>query len=845
MARMREIKIDRDLARWVALGAGVIALVVMAIAILIEPQNRLNTTSYIALGVAIVGVAAFVLLDPETLVKSVTGRSGQYAITTWLMSIFFVAFVIALYVIVRESKIDPWDLTASQKYQMSAQSVELIKTIPDEIHAVGFYSDAQSSDRKDAEIWLQKYSAVSNGKITYEFVDPDRNPGVATQYKMSRPGVIVFKKGEETAEASFADERDITGALLQLITGKKRIAYMVTGHGERKVDDFGNTGYSSAQGLLQSVNFDVQPLNLLEKKQVPDDANVVIIAGPTTQFSQTEVDALKAYLDKGGAALMMFEPGTSGGALGNGVLGVAFNSDGTRFATAGADGTAKVWDTTSGKELLTLRGHSSDVVDVKFSPDGTRIATASRDGSVIVWNANSGDQVAKLEGETAQVRHLAFSPDGSLIASVGENQVMNVWDANSLKPKSYSPVSTPTSLYSIVFSPDGTKIAAGGGSTATSGASQGVVYLWDAGDGKELVNKTLHTNIVLSVQFSADGASVLSVALDGTAGTLNASTGEGNTETLYPGVGITGLAIVSDTTRIYTLANGEIHIRTTGEGGTQDKLLSEHKDLVWAIALSPDGKTFVTGSRDGSARVWSTDSEKSLLQITGHSTQDQLAAYLNSAWGITVDDDIAVDLGTAQEFDELSPVIYSYGSSSITQALVDRQLRTVMITARSLTVSQSAPAGITLTPLAETSNLQAAPTSGGATQGSSWGETNPYAGIAFDEKDKPGPVTLGVSGENGTTKARLVVFGDTDFAGNDGLSRSTYGNNELFLNSVNWLTQNETLLNLPTTDFGTRVLDKPLDTAGLIISSIAATCLLPLAMLVAGAAVWITRRRKR
>ena len=73
---------------------------------------------------------------------------------------------------------------------------------------------------------------------------------------------------------------------------------------------------------------------------------------------------------------------------GNGVTSVAFSADGKRLASASLDGTAKVWDATSGQETLTLKGHTAFVYSVAFSPDGKRLASASEDKTVKVWFLN-------------------------------------------------------------------------------------------------------------------------------------------------------------------------------------------------------------------------------------------------------------------------------------------------------------------------------------------------------------------------------------------------------------------------------------------------------------------------
>ena len=82
---------------------------------------------------------------------------------------------------------------------------------------------------------------------------------------------------------------------------------------------------------------------------------------------------------------------------------MAYSPDGKRLATASDDQTAKVWDAETGKELLTLRGHSATVYGVAYSPDGKRLATASEDGTAKVWDADSGKELLTLRGHSGDV----------------------------------------------------------------------------------------------------------------------------------------------------------------------------------------------------------------------------------------------------------------------------------------------------------------------------------------------------------------------------------------------------------------------------------------------------------
>jgi dipeptidyl aminopeptidase/acylaminoacyl peptidase len=108
---------------------------------------------------------------------------------------------------------------------------------------------------------------------------------------------------------------------------------------------------------------------------------------------------------------------------------VAFSPDGRRLATAGWDGTARLWDVASGESLAVLRGHDGVVAAVAFSPDGRRLATASWDGTARLWDFASGKPLAVLRGHTAQVAGVAFSPDGSRLATASNDGTARLWIA--------------------------------------------------------------------------------------------------------------------------------------------------------------------------------------------------------------------------------------------------------------------------------------------------------------------------------------------------------------------------------------------------------------------------------
>ena len=108
---------------------------------------------------------------------------------------------------------------------------------------------------------------------------------------------------------------------------------------------------------------------------------------------------------------------------------VAFSPDGTRLASASWQKTIKIWNSSTGQELLTLRGHTQCVTGVAFSPDGMWLASSSDDQTVKVWDVSSGRETNTLHGHTDVVKSVVFSPNGRCLASASNDRTIKIWDA--------------------------------------------------------------------------------------------------------------------------------------------------------------------------------------------------------------------------------------------------------------------------------------------------------------------------------------------------------------------------------------------------------------------------------
>ncbi len=304
-----------------------------------------------------------------------------------------------------------------------------------------------------------------------------------------------------------------------------------------------------------------------------------------------------------GRELLTFE--RHGGAA----FGVAYSPDGKRIATAGENGTLNVWDAGTGHELLALKGHTALVFGVAFSPDGRRIVSGSYDRTVRVWEAATGQVLHVFKGHAGLVHRVAFSPDGKRIVSGSDDKTAKVWDADQGQE-------LPTFkghhdfVRSIAYRPDGKRIVTGSGDKTAK--------VWDAATRQELLTLNGHTGVLSSVAYSPDGKRIATASRDRTARVWDADTGQevlvlkGHTDE------VVSVAFSPDGKRIVT-GSHDMTVRVWDAAtGREDRVLKGHTHVVEGVGYSPDGKRIVSASVDGTARVWDVEAGRELVILKGH-----------------------------------------------------------------------------------------------------------------------------------------------------------------------------------------------------------------------------------
>jgi WD40 repeat protein len=186
------------------------------------------------------------------------------------------------------------------------------------------------------------------------------------------------------------------------------------------------------------------------------------------------------------------------------VLAVTVSRDGKQIASAGGDGTARLWDE-RGPLLTPIHGHRGAVTAVAFAPDGAILATGGADGTVRLWKTDSTLQIEVLRAKEGAVTALAFAPDGARIAAASAAGWLEVWKLGGKTAEAEQLLKGEAPWRALAFSPDG--------ATLVAAERRGVDVFRVAGWTREGI-ATARGEVIHTIRIADDGARVLLAGAD-------------------------------------------------------------------------------------------------------------------------------------------------------------------------------------------------------------------------------------------------------------------------------------------------------------------------------------------
>jgi len=230
-------------------------------------------------------------------------RQTKYAAYATIYTLVVIAVVVVANILAdRHDK--SFDATANKRYSLSDQTVKIMKGLKQD--ALITYFNQSTSFRQGKDL-LDQYANLSP-KVKVEYVDPDKNPTLAREAGIRSLGTAVIQIGMKREEAKSMTEEGITGAFIRDLKSNTRTVCFVAGSGEHQIDSTDREGLSQFKELVSKDNYEAKSIDLLQKAEVPTDCTTVVIAGPTRNYEQPEVDAIKKYVEEGGRAFLMLDP---------------------------------------------------------------------------------------------------------------------------------------------------------------------------------------------------------------------------------------------------------------------------------------------------------------------------------------------------------------------------------------------------------------------------------------------------------------------------------------------------------------------------------------------------------
>lgn len=266
---------------------------------------------WIPLGFFAASLGGALFQERQTIGEFLTMKTTKHGMNMGaLIGLVLVVLIVANFLSVRHYKV--WDLSGNQLNTLSDQSVKLLKNLDSDLLVRFFYKkgvEGNEENRKSFRELIKKYQDQSPN-VKLEFVEVNERPDLAEEYGVTKGSGVIFLdyKGRRNRVEKI-DEQEVTSALVKVSREKDKNIYFVVGHGEGDLEDAKEAnGLNALKQMIENNRYTVKTLATNLNAKIPEDADAVLVVGPTQKFMDYEIQGLEEYLKRGGSLFLALKP---------------------------------------------------------------------------------------------------------------------------------------------------------------------------------------------------------------------------------------------------------------------------------------------------------------------------------------------------------------------------------------------------------------------------------------------------------------------------------------------------------------------------------------------------------
>jgi ABC-type uncharacterized transport system involved in gliding motility auxiliary subunit len=267
-----------------------------------------------AVGVALLASAAALNVEAvrERLSSGEARRAGKYG-TSAILSTLLGVLILGMLGFVSARNPVKFDWSEQKVHTLSDQTQKTLAGLEQDVEVLVLVNKLDEEPLREL---LDRY-AYQSDRFKVDYADPNVRPGLLEEHGISAEqlgqgrGFVRMAYGGNSVELTQIDEESVTNGIVKLSRTGERVVYFLEGHNEKPVEGEAGgsrTGYSLAAQALRNENYRVETLLLASLGEVPEDADVVVVAAPTRALLDVETAALERYLARGGALLALVDP---------------------------------------------------------------------------------------------------------------------------------------------------------------------------------------------------------------------------------------------------------------------------------------------------------------------------------------------------------------------------------------------------------------------------------------------------------------------------------------------------------------------------------------------------------